>query len=73
MSSQRFKLAAAAAIAGGTLLFAPAERASAQTPCVANATTLCLNNSRFKVSVNWQVASIRPGMEWSPGSIWSGA
>jgi hypothetical protein len=50
MSSQGFRLAAALAIAGGAFLFAPAEPASAQTPCVANATTLCLNNSRFKVS-----------------------
>ena len=56
MSSQRFRLAAALAIAGGAFLLAPAERASAQT-CVANATTLCLNSSRFKVQVNWQVPS----------------
>jgi len=57
MSSQGFRLAAALAIAGGALLFAPSDQASAQTPCVANATTLCLNNSRFKVTVNWQVTS----------------
>jgi hypothetical protein len=57
-SARRFSpLAAALAIAAGALFFAPADRASAQTPCVANATTLCLNNGRFKVQVNWQVAS----------------
>ena len=51
------RLAAALAIAGAALIFAPAPRAAAQAPCVANATTLCLNASRFKVQVTWQVPS----------------
>ena len=51
------RLAAALAIAGAALIFAPARQAAAQAPCVANATTLCLNGGRFKVQVNWQVVS----------------
>lgn len=48
-------LAALALLGAGLLLVAPAP-ASAET-CVANGTTLCLNASRFKVSVAWQVPS----------------
>ena len=39
----------------------PRPQAAAQAPCVANATTLCLNNGRFKVQVTWSVAV--PGHE----------
>jgi hypothetical protein len=31
----------------------PARASTAQAACTANATTLCLNNSRFKVQVQW--------------------
>jgi hypothetical protein len=51
------RLAAALVIAGASLLLWPAHRAAAQGACVASATTLCLNNGRFKVEVSWQVAS----------------
>jgi hypothetical protein len=47
------RFAAASAIAAGLFLL-PARPASAQA-CVANSTTLCLNASRFKVQVAWQV------------------
>ncbi|MEP6471975.1 MAG: hypothetical protein ABJC28_08150 [Acidobacteriota bacterium] len=50
------RLGAAAALAFGCLLFAPAPPAAAQA-CVPNATTLCLNSSRFKVQVTWRVPS----------------
>ena len=51
------RLAAVLVIAGASLILIPSPRAAAQTPCVANATTLCLNSGRFKVQVNWQVPS----------------
>ncbi len=53
-----FPLAAAAALAAGLLLVAPgAARAAEAAPCVPDATTLCLNASRFKVQVAWSVPS----------------
>ena len=48
------KIASTAALAVGLFLLVPAANASAQT-CIPNATTLCLNASRFKVQVAWQV------------------
>jgi|SRR5450432_134078 len=48
-------LVALVLLGAGLLLVAPAS-ASADT-CVANGTTLCLNASRFKVTVAWQVPS----------------
>ena len=57
LSAPRISRLAMLAVAAGALFLASADRAAAQTPCVANATTLCLNNGRFKVQVNWQVAS----------------
>jgi len=47
------RIAAGVALAIGCFLF-DARSASAQA-CVANSTTLCLNASRFKVQVAWQV------------------
>jgi hypothetical protein len=44
----------AAIFAAAGFLGAPAKPAVAQT-CVPNATSLCLNGSRFRVSVSWQV------------------
>jgi hypothetical protein len=49
------RFAAACALATGLFLL-PARPAAAQA-CVANSTTLCLNASRFKVQVAWQVPS----------------
>jgi hypothetical protein len=48
------KIAGPAALAVGLFLLVPAASASAQA-CVPNGTTLCLNASRFKVQVAWQV------------------
>ena len=55
-AARPFLRLSAAFVIAGSLLVAPAV-ARAQTPCVADATTLCLNNGRFKVQVNWQVPS----------------
>lgn len=49
-----FRSAAVVALAAGLFALLPA-RASAQ--CVPNGTTLCLNASRFRVQVAWQVPS----------------
>ncbi len=37
---------------------APARPLSATSPCVADATSLCLNADRFRVQVNWFAANI---------------
>ena len=58
-------LAAALVIAGASLFLVPATRAAAQGACVANATTLCLNGSRFKVQVNWSVFPITESLQVS--------
>ncbi len=51
------KLSGAAILCAGILLFlATAAPASAES-CASNGATLCLNASRFKVQVNWQVPS----------------
>ena len=53
-----FRTVAAAALATLSFLAVPARPAAAQAgPCVANATTLCLNASRFRVQVTWRVPS----------------
>ncbi|MEP6801885.1 MAG: hypothetical protein ABJC07_08115 [Acidobacteriota bacterium] len=53
-----FPFAAATALAAGLLLAAPASAHAAEAaPCVPDATTLCLNASRFKVQVAWSVPS----------------
>ena len=53
-----FRMVAAAALATLSFLAVPARPAAAQAgPCVANATTLCLNASRFRVQVTWRVPS----------------
>ena len=51
------RAAAALALVLGAFFLAPAPAAQAQTPCVPNTTTLCLNASRFKVTVAWSVPS----------------
>ena len=52
------RLAASAALTAGLLLAVPAAARAAETaPCVPDATTLCLNDSRFKVQVAWSVPS----------------
>ena len=51
-----FRMVAAAALATLSFLAVPARPAAAQA-CVANATTLCLNASRFRVQVTWRVPS----------------
>ncbi|MEP7131726.1 MAG: hypothetical protein ABI914_01090 [Acidobacteriota bacterium] len=49
---------AAAALAAGLLFATPdGARAAEAAPCVPDATTLCLNASRFKVQVAWSVPS----------------
>jgi hypothetical protein len=48
------RLASSLLACGVLFLLAPAPRASAQS-CVPDVTTLCLNASRFKVQVAWQV------------------
>ncbi len=51
------RLAASIALATAFLAL-PARPAAAQAgPCVVNATTLCLNASRFRVQVTWRVPS----------------
>ncbi|HXM78087.1 MAG TPA: hypothetical protein VOA00_02545 [Thermoanaerobaculia bacterium] len=47
--------AASAAAFGGP---APASRADVTAPCVADATTLCLNANRFRVQVEWVATNI---------------
>jgi hypothetical protein len=53
-----FRLIPAAALATLSFFAVPPRPAAAQAgPCVANATTLCLNASRFRVQVTWRVPS----------------
>ena len=52
------RLVPAVALAAGLLMALPsAARAAETAPCVPDATTLCLNASRFKVQVAWSVPS----------------
>ncbi|MEP6769055.1 MAG: hypothetical protein ABJC61_10325 [Acidobacteriota bacterium] len=52
------RLAASAALTAGLLLAVPSAARAAQTaPCVPDGSTLCLNDSRFKVQVAWSVPS----------------
>ncbi len=52
------RLAAAAALASALLLASPGAASAAEAaPCIPDATSLCLNQSRFKVQVTWSVPS----------------
>ncbi|MDQ6894467.1 MAG: hypothetical protein M3167_17555 [Acidobacteriota bacterium] len=50
--------AASAPPGGASVWAAPANRQAAAGPCVADATSLCLNGDRFRVQVNWFAANI---------------
>ena len=53
-------LAAAAILAGSTAATAEPFDAAALSPCVADATSLCLSGNRFKVQVDWQALNLNP-------------